>query len=67
MKLSELYISLTNDERKRLAGLAGVDPGYLWQIATRWRRKRPSLAVLARLLKADDRLGALELISEFSD
>ena len=65
MKLSELYKSLSKTDRALLAERADVGHGYLWQIATGWRGKRPSLLVLDRLLKADSRLKAKDLIAEF--
>lgn len=67
MKLSDLYQSLDQDGRRALAAKAGVDTGYLWQIATRWRGKRPSIDVIARLVRADRRLKAADLIAEYSE
>lgn len=67
MKLSDLYQSLDQIGRKALAEKAGVDPGYLWQIATQWRGKKPSVDVIGRLVKADRRLKASDLIAEFSE
>lgn len=67
MKLNELYQSLDQEARKSLAAKAGVDAGYLWQIATKWRGKKPSVDVIARLVRADRRLKASDLIAEFSE
>lgn len=67
MKLSELYQSLDQNGRKSLAEKAGVDPGYLWQIATRWRGKKPSVDVIGRLVMSDRRLKASDLIAEFAE
>ncbi|GAB2913866.1 hypothetical protein GCM10027278_38120 [Paralcaligenes ginsengisoli] len=66
MKLTDLYQSLDSNDRKLLAHKAGVDAGYLWQIATRWRGKKPSLDVIQRLVFADSRLTTAELVSEFT-
>lgn len=66
MKLSDLYLSLDQEGRKALANKADVDVGYLWQIATQWRGKRPSVDVIHRLVKADRRLNAEDLIAEFA-
>lgn len=67
MKLSDLYQSLDQEGRKALAMKAGVDAGYLWQIATKWRGKKPSVDVIAKLVRADRRLKAADLIAEFSE
>ena len=66
MKLSDLYQSLDHNERKALAITAGIDAGYLWQIANKWRGKKPSVDVIAKLIQADSRLNAVDLIAEFS-
>lgn len=67
MKLSDLYQTLDKKGRKRLAVKAGIDEGYLWQLATKWRGKKPSVEVIARLVKADRRLKAAHIIAEFSE
>lgn len=67
MKLSDLYLSLDRHGRQALAHKAGVNAGYLWQIATKWRGKKPSIDVIARLVRADHRLEAADLIAEFSE
>lgn len=66
MKLSELYKALDKGSRESLAKSAGISPAYLYQIATQWNGRRPSVDVIGRLLKADSRLQAVDLISEFS-
>lgn len=67
MKLSDLYHSLDRHGRRELAVKAGVDAGYLWQIATKWRGKKPSVDVIARLAQADHRLNAGDLVAEFAE
>ncbi|MFD4120333.1 hypothetical protein ACFWQD_03420 [Alcaligenes faecalis] len=67
MKLSDLYISLSREGRLILAEKAGVNAGYLWQIATKWRDRKPSVDVMARLVRADSRLTAADLLDEFSE
>ncbi len=67
MKLAELHPLLTTPERESLARSAEVDPGYLWQLATRWRGKRASLDLIQRLAKSDDRLTVAEMVEEFSE
>jgi hypothetical protein len=66
MKLCELHPKLSAEERQRLADKAGTDPGYLWQLATRWRGKRPSLDLIRRLADADKRLTLADMVKEFS-
>lgn len=67
MKLAELHPTLTTPEREALAKAAEIEPGYLWQIATRWRGKRASLDLIQRLAKADTRLTVADLVEEFSE
>lgn len=67
MKLAELHPTLSTPDREALAKEAGIEPGYLWQIATRWRGKRASLDLIQRLAKADSRLTVAELVEEFSE
>lgn len=67
MKLSQLHPTLSTAEREALAKCAEVDPGYLWQLATRWRGKRASLDLIQRLAKADQRLTVTEMVEEFSE
>jgi hypothetical protein len=66
MRLSDLYGRLNAAQRAKLASDADLDPGYLWQIATRWRGKRPSIELMARLAKADKRLKLADMVAEFS-
>lgn len=65
MKLSDLYQRLTVQEREALAKLTGTTPGYLYQLATQWRGKKPSLEMIQALTKADSRLSTAELVDEF--
>jgi hypothetical protein len=67
MKLRELYPDLTAEERESLAKAAGTDVGYLWQLATQWRGKRASLAMIAKLAAADRRLDMAALVAEFTE
>lgn len=66
MRLSELHHLMTTLERRELAKKVGVDPGYLWQLATGWRGKAPSLRLIAKLARADGRLTTTELVEEFA-
>lgn len=50
------YISDTC-RRAQLAQACDTSPEYLWQIATRWRGKRPSPALAARIERESERLG----------
>lgn len=65
MKLSDLYPSLSVAEREGLAKVAGTTPGYLYQLATQWRGKKPSLEMISALCNADPRLSLGDLVSEF--
>lgn len=65
MKLSDLYPTLSTDERELLAQKAGTQAGYIWQLATQWRGKRPSIDLIGKLAAADDRLSLAELVEEF--
>ena len=67
MKLSDLYQLLTVQERESLAKSAGTTPGYLYQLSTQWRGKKPSLEMIQALTNADTRLAISDLISEFVD
>jgi transcriptional regulator with XRE-family HTH domain len=66
MRLSDLHPTLTQEERVDLAARAGMSPAYLWQLATQWRGKKPSLAQLSRLAAADERLNVVDLVEEFA-
>lgn len=62
MKLSDL----SPEDRAVLAQKLGSDPGYLWQLATQWRGKKPSLGFMQRMVAADDRLTIADLAEEFA-
>lgn len=66
MRLAQLYQDLNEDGRKALAAATGIQPGYLWQIATHWKNKKPSLDLVGKLVKAEPRLTADDLIAEFA-
>lgn len=67
MNLKTLYDTLDGPGRERLAAAVGVSSGYLWQMASRWRGKRPSIKTLNALVRADKRLKLAELMDEFAD
>ncbi|WP_157755047.1 hypothetical protein [Variovorax boronicumulans] len=67
MRLSELHPVLSREERCALAVACGISTGYLWQLATRWRRKKPTVDLLAKLAAAEPRLTVAELVKEFAD
>ena len=67
MRLDKRYRQLSPDERDALAERVGMNPRYLWQIATRWAGKRPSLMMMNRLVAADDKLRLSDLAREFSE
>ena len=67
MRLSELYPSLTTSEREELASKVRMSPGYLWQIATRWKGKTASIGLIQRLHAADERLTLVDLVAEFTE
>jgi len=67
MRLDHLYSLLSAEERKDLALRAGINPGYLWQIATRWRGRKPSSSCIAKLLAADPRLTAADMLQELME
>jgi hypothetical protein len=66
MNLQDLFQTLTVEERAALAKKAETDPGYLWQLSTKWRDKKPSLGLLQKLVAADSRLTLGELVEEFA-
>jgi hypothetical protein len=66
MRLSALYEKITPTQRKELAAAAGIAPGYLFQIATRWRGKRASATVISKLAAANKKLKLADLIAEFA-
>lgn len=63
MRLSDL----TDSERLALAKSMDIKPAYLWQLATRWRGKKPSLGFMQKMVQADSRLTLGELAEEFSE
>lgn len=67
MRFSTLYASLSSEERARLAKAVDTDPGYLWQLATRWRGKKASLPFIQKLAHADARLSLADMVAEFSE
>lgn len=67
MKLCDLYPTLSTQEREALAQSVNTAEGYLWQLATRWRGRKPSLDMLKRLADADKRLKVADLVAEFSE
>lgn len=67
MRLSELLPKLSTSEREKLAAKLDVSAGYLWQMSTRWRGKRPSIDLIVKLAAADKRLSVPELVKEFAD
>lgn len=57
------YIS-DMSRRAALADACGTSPEYLWQIATRWRGKRPSPELAATIERESDRLGPEKVYKE---
>lgn len=56
MNLHDIYQEGGFAALRRLAEATGSDPQYLWQCATRWRGKQPSLRLARALIAADPRL-----------
>lgn len=67
MRLSELHPKLTRDERISLAQQCGISTGYLWQLATRWKGKKPTVDLLAKMAEVEPRLHVHDLVQEFSE
>lgn len=67
MRLSDLYLPMSTEEREQFAGRVGASPGYIWQLAKHWSNKQPSLAFMQKLVAADARLTIGELAEEFAD
>ncbi len=65
MRLSDLYQKLDSEGRKSLANKIGMSEGFLFQVATRWRRKRPSIVRINEICKLDRRLTKKDLLDEF--
>jgi hypothetical protein len=66
MNFSTLYATLDSEGRADLAKKLETDAGYLWQLATRWRGKRPSFAFMEKLAAADPRMTLGELVDEYA-
>lgn len=66
MRFDALYEQMSKSERDELAQKLDTDQGYLWQIATRWRGKRPSMDFMERLVEVEPRLTIGELAEEFA-
>jgi hypothetical protein len=67
MRLSTLWTQLTTAEREALAKSVDTDPGYLHQLATRWRGKSASVKFITRLAAADARLTVQDMVEEFAE
>lgn len=67
MRLSDLYPTLKPAEREALAAKAGTKSVYLYQLATRFRGKKPSLKLLMALAGADPRLTLADMAEEFDE
>jgi len=67
MRLSDLYQKLTPKQREALAVKAEISKGYLYQMATGWRGKKPSIGVLNKLATADKRLKVADMVAEFNE
>lgn len=67
MRLRDLYQKLTPRQREELATKADISKGYLYQMATGWRGKKPSIVVLNRLAAADRRLKLGDMVAEFNE
>lgn len=66
MKLCDLYPLLDAEERDDLRKALDIAPGYLWQLATQWRGKKPSIDLLVKMAAADKRLTVEDLVAEFA-
>jgi hypothetical protein len=67
MRLSTLYQQLSPEQREDLARKADISPGYLYQIATRWQGRKPTVPLMDKLAKADRRLTLADMVAEFSE
>lgn len=67
MRLSDLYPTLKPEEREDLARKAETSVPYLYQLAKRWKGKKPSLSFLMKLAKADPRLTLEDMAQEFDE
>lgn len=66
MRFTDLFPTLSVKDQGVLAKKAGTSRAYLWQLANRWRGKRPSVGLISRLALADKRLGLDEMVREFA-
>jgi transcriptional regulator with XRE-family HTH domain len=67
MRLKDRYEALSVEQRERLAERAEISAGFLYQLATRFKGKKPSIDVLSRLAKADKKLTVADMVEEFAD
>ena len=67
MRLDKRYAAMTVEQRQRLAEAAGIKPEYLYQLATRFKGKQPSMRVLLALATADPKLTARDMAAEFAE
>jgi hypothetical protein len=67
MRLSTLYQILSTEEREALARKAGTSAAYLYQLATRWDGRKPSIPLLMKLVQADSRLSLADMAQEFNE
>lgn len=67
MRLSALYQQLTPEQREDLAKKADISTGYLYQIAKRWKGKRPTVDTMNKLARADRRLTLSDMVAEFTE
>lgn len=66
MNLRQRYEEMTPGQRVALAKAAGTSAGYLWQMATRWGGRRPSIDLMTRLANADRKLSIKDMLAEFT-
>jgi len=67
MKFSDAWAGMTAEERDAMAKAIDTHAGYLNQLATRWRGKRPSLDFMVKIAEADPRFTVGDLATEFSE
>lgn len=67
MRLKQRYSQLNKEQRAALAAAAGIGTDFLYQIATRWKGKRPSLPVMQKLAQADKKLTLADMVVEFTE
>jgi hypothetical protein len=67
MRLSALYQQLTPEQREELAKKVDTSVAYLYQLATRWQGKKPSLKLMTALARADSRLTLADMAEEFDE